>query len=389
MRTMWSRKSGSPPPYPTRYPMDYPPQQYPQRLQQENNRAPKEENIVFDAKKHLHYPLQAPPNIHILQQEDNDKTDHIKLVKVPSSTARKPHVEDLAYTEPFRVLSDEGVRAFKSIIQTSEEQGMAIETPRNPKIIRGLGFTSAFVKDFNESPELLDHLSTFANVQIAAHPMTTNYSQINFGNAPKEGETEAKPADVWHLDSVDYVLVISLTDGFKGGELLVSNMDPNHSMECIRRDSLPEESILRNVYGPPGYGIFMQGSRIAHSVAPVLSGATRITVVNSYASCDPSRIDRPSIYNALAQNHMKEVYDPDYLRCIAWRCLGKLNHLVSSPSYDNLKEGEELLELVIDQLCTARDLMKGEKKFDVPLSTKVNLDHPLDPKKKCDKGNEQ
>ena len=142
-------------------------------------------------------PLQTPPNIHILQQEA-DMSNRIKLVTVPSSTARKPYsyVEDLAYTGPFRVLSDEGIEAFKSVIQTSEEQGIAIETPRNPKIIRELGFTSGFVRDFNESPELLDHLSTFANVRLAAHPMTTHYTHINFGDDPKKGETEAKPADI-------------------------------------------------------------------------------------------------------------------------------------------------------------------------------------------------
>jgi len=65
---------------------------------------------------------------------------------------------------------------------------MAIVTPRNPKIIRGLGFTSDFVRSFNESPELLCHLSKFANVPICAHPMTTNYSQINFGEPPRDGE---------------------------------------------------------------------------------------------------------------------------------------------------------------------------------------------------------
>ena len=87
------------------------------------------------------------------------------------------------------------------------------------------------------------------------------------------------------------------------------------------------------------------------------------------------RIDRPSIYNALAHNHRKEVYDPDYLRTIAWRCAGKLNHLVNYPSFDDPKEGEELLDLVIDQLCTARALMKGDKKYHIPISEKIQLNH--------------
>ena len=64
-----------------------------------------------------------------------------------------------------------------------------------------------------------------------------------------------------------------------------------------------------------------------------------------------------------------------YLQTIAWRCAGKLNHLVRCPSYDDPKEGEELLDLVIDQLCTARDLMKGDKKYHIPISTKIQLDN--------------
>merc|ERR1712003_428527 len=138
--------------------------------------------------------------------------------------------------------------------------------------------------------------------------------QINFGEAPREGEEHAKPADVWHSDSVDYVLVVMLTEGFEGGELLVSNMDPNQAMTKIRADELPSEFTTANKYPKPGYGIFMQGCRIAHAVAPLTGGSSRITAVNSYASMDITRIDRPSIYNALSVNHTKEVYDPDYLR---------------------------------------------------------------------------
>ena len=338
--------------------------------------------IEFDPTIHLTSPLEIPQNIRILQLNEEAGTDCVKLVTMPTESyfnTRKKFTEDLAYTEPFRVLSDEGVKAFRSIIEHNEEE-MAIVTPRNPKIIRGLGFTSKFVRDLNESPDLLHHLSRFANVDIAAHPMTTNYSQINFGEPPM-GEEEAKPADVWHLDSVDYVLVIMLTDDFEGGELLVSHIDPNQAMERIRTNTLPDELITKNKYPGPGYGIFMQGCRIAHAVAPLTAGSksSRITAVNSYASCDSMRIDRPSIYNALSQNHTKQVYDPDYLRLIAWRCMSKLNHLVTDPQYDNPRDGDDannmdILDLVIDQLTMARALMGGEEKHKVPLSQNINLE---------------
>ena len=196
------------PPFPSKNPKQYP--------------LNTETCINFDPTLHLAQPLEVPQHIKVLQQNDEAGPGCVKLVQVPSDILRKMHVEDLAYTEPFRVLSEEGVQAFRRVIAENKE--MAICTPRNPQIIRALGFASKFVKDFNESPQLLEHLGKFANAPIAAHPMTTNYSQINYGEPPKPGEEEAKPADVCHLDSVDYVLVVLMADGFEGGELLVSNM---------------------------------------------------------------------------------------------------------------------------------------------------------------------
>jgi len=327
------------------------------------NQYPKsEEDVEFDPVRHLANPLEVPTNINVLRSDDDSGPGCVKLINVPSSDERKMFAEDLAYTEPFRVLSDEGVTALRKIIDDNRTN-MSITTKRNPEIIRGLAFASKFVRDYNESPELLRHLSKFANVPLAAHPMTTNYSQINYGEPPEEGETAGKAADVWHVDSVDYVLVLMLTGEFEGGELLVSTMDPKQAIERIATNDLPEELISKNIYPGPGYGIFMQGSRIAHAVAPLTGGKSRITAVNSYASCDSMRIDRSSIYHALSRNHTKEVYDPDYLRNVAWRCMGKLNHLVTDPQYDNPKGGEDILDLVIDQLTSARSLMKGKGKF--------------------------
>jgi len=353
------RQVGEAPSFPSTHPVQYPPKIDP-------------EVTEFDPKIHLVHPLPVPNNIKILQKDTDAGPGCVKLVTVPSSNPRKEIGEDLAYTEPFRVLTEKGVAAFNATISENEEL-LAIETARNPKIIRGLGFTSKFVRGFNESPELLHHLSTFANVPLCAHPMTTNYSQINFGEAPREGEDHAKPADVWHLDSVDYVLVVILTDKFEGGELLVSDMDANQAMEKIRANEFLSELASANKYPEPGYGIFMQGSRIAHAVSPLTAGSTRITAVNSYASRDIMRIDRPSIYNALSMNHAKEVYDPDYLRHIAVRCMWKLEHLVKNPSYGCPHQGEEILDLVIDQLTMARRLIKGDEEHRVPLSEEIKL----------------
>jgi len=350
---------GQIPSFPSTYPDQYVPK-------------PDPKDVLFDPKIHLVTPLPVPSHIKILQSDENAGKGCVKLVTVPSDHPRTKNVEDLAYTEPFRVLTEEGVKVFREIISQNEDS-MAIITPRNPKIIRGLGFTSNFVRAFNESPILLQHLSKFANVPICAHSMTTNYSQINFGEPPKEGHENAKPADVWHLDSVDYVLVVMLTDGFEGGELLVSNMDPNQAMEKIQRNQLPTELTTKNKYPKPGYGIFMQGCRIAHAVSPLTGGNARITAVNSYSSRNISRIDRPSIYNALSVNHTKEVYDPDYLRHIAVRCIWKLEDLAKNPSYGSPEKGKAVLDLVIEQLEKARSLMRGTENPDVPFSNEMKF----------------
>jgi hypothetical protein len=340
------------------------PDQYPEKV----------EKIAFDASKHLVNPLEVPSHIKILESDPSAGDQCVKLVEVETAThERKVDLENLAYTAPFRVLSEEGVKAFREVIDDNVED-LSICTPRNPKIIRALGYVSKFVRDLNESQVLLDHLSSFANVDIAPHPMVTNYSQINFGEPPTDQNSSAIPADVWHLDSVDYVLVIMLTDGFDGGELLVSNMDPNQAMDRVRANNLPNEYTSLIKYPKAGYGIFMQGCRIAHAVAPLTGGSTpRITAVNSYSSRDSFRVDRPSIYNALAQNHRKEVYDAEYARNIAWRCKGKLEYLIENPQFEDAEKTDHILKLVIDELTMARSLMKGEKSYAAPLPATIAI----------------
>ena len=95
--------------------------------------------------------------------------------------------------------------------------------------------------------------------------------------------------------------------------------------------------------------------------------------MNSYLSMDISRIEQPSIYNVLSVNHTMEVYDPDYLRHIAVRCIWKLDELAKNPSYDCPKKGEAILHLVISQLTLARSLMNGDSNLDIPFSNKMQF----------------
>ena len=73
-------------------------------------------------------------------------------------------------------------------------------------------------------------LNIYICVQYNALPM--NCPQINFGEIGSEEEV-----DIWHLDSVPYVLVILLSDAtdMVGGELRVARLpDPKEALKQVR-----------------------------------------------------------------------------------------------------------------------------------------------------------
>lgn len=112
----------------------------------------------------------------------------------------------LGYSAPFRVLSDEGVRRLRQVIDT--HYGRAKGNERQQKILRGLGYLSKFVEELIYSSELLEHVSEIAGEPLCPNTFGMHIAQVNFG---KPGNVGAD-VDKWHFDSVDYVLVIILSD---------------------------------------------------------------------------------------------------------------------------------------------------------------------------------
>jgi hypothetical protein len=101
----------------------------------------------------------------------------------------------------------------------------------------------------------------------------------------------------------------------------------------------------------------MQGSRIAHSVTPVLSAREeRLTLVNSYQSLNPFDEDRTifATFNRIDGNAPKF----EYARHQAWRATGKLDYLLNQANYfGKTKNITELLDLTIADLQRAKDLI--------------------------------
>ena len=141
----------------------------------------------------LHLSLETPKWIKTLIQEGvGPEADIVQFpVHAGSATAKSAvptpafgstvPFTGLAFTAPFRLLSDEGVRVVRKIIKYNEKYAKSNE--RIPKTLRGLGYRSKFIRDLAYSQEVLQHLSRCSGDSIHPHsmPMVGLTYLYNFG----------------------------------------------------------------------------------------------------------------------------------------------------------------------------------------------------------------
>lgn len=232
--------------------------------------APTPETVGFNAALHLQ--LEPPAFIKTLPASDlnagesrngdlvqfpvpvSSAVDHAprSMVRAIGSGAELPF-SGLAYSAPFRLLSEAGVAAFRSIIAENERYAGPLKS-RGAKSLRGLGYRSQFVRDFNYCDEVLALFSQIAGTPLGPHHMGSNLSQVNFGEIGA-----ARPVDQWHIDSVPYVMVLLLSDAtdMVGGKLRVAMLgEPSDAIDKINAGELCAEDIDVVDYPGPGYCIF-------------------------------------------------------------------------------------------------------------------------------------
>ncbi|KAJ3334005.1 hypothetical protein HDU93_008275 [Gonapodya sp. JEL0774] len=223
-----------------------------------------------------------------------------RLDELPEDPNKWP---GLAFTAPFKLLSDAGVDAIREILRRSRDAAPPVSRSSDmiPESYRGLAYVSPFIRDYNRSPVVLDLLSKFAVDPGLTHrvhiffdkvvpdSLPLNYSHTNVG---KTGP--AKNVVGWHFDSVQYVTVVILSDstGMQGGALRVLAKPVEEATSLIlaeKAGSRPplgeEDGVMEVEYPGKGWCILMQGGLFWHQVTPVLSAPeSRITCVNSYQS---------------------------------------------------------------------------------------------------------
>ncbi|UJR11803.1 hypothetical protein I4U23_015983 [Adineta vaga] len=180
----------------------------------------------------------------------------------------------IAYSGPFRLLSDAGYRIFREILK--REMVHQISDARHPAKIRYSGYRSKWIQDFNRCSRVLEHLSCIAgDVQFLPTTLQSSYSQINIGYAGGD------QIDAYHRDSVPQTI---------GGELQLIERDPEEAFRLIEqyKGQVPTEFVRTIDYLGSNSCVFMQGSRIVHRVTGIQSCTEpRIIMVNSYMSANP------------------------------------------------------------------------------------------------------
>lgn len=280
----------------------------------------------------------------------------------------------LAFTSPFKVFSEEGVRILKEIAEISKKiPQVNFYTARHPWRIRGIGYMCDFIRDLNECPILAKLGSLFADSPLT--PFTYfNYSHFNLG-VPGSG----KKVDKWHLDSIDFVLVAVLSDceNMIGGDLQVLKKDREWSaIEILnaQSDDYTPDEIMTVKYPGPGYAVFMQGSHIFHHVTAVKEGKEpRLSLIHSYmvSNCFEANSIKFSTFRGIDPDHVSFM---EFARLVAWRSSEMLDELINKTDFDEARKEERkndgskgvkkalnILKGAIDELQNGYSLLNGDK----------------------------
>eukprot|EP00960_Hanusia_phi_P076889 768626-Hanusia_phi.AAC.7 len=317
-------------------------------------------------------PLTAPR--HFKMEEERVKFDpgrHLDVCKEIAVSRSHGSV----YTKPFRLLSEEGVQVLRQVIATNELH--AKEMFRSPKCLRGLGYRSPFVRDLSTHRPLLDLLSSLAGepISLHAHGMNLGSRHTNFG------EVGGVAAEKWHVDSVDYVLIVMLSDteGMEGGDLQLylpqGAADAQTCWDKLSTNSASKDDILSLKFPSAGYATLVQGSKIFHTVSPLLAAkGPRVTLVNSYTSNNVFKPDstRFSSYKD-AFLDPPDVVDLEFSRHRAARAMGQLEHILVNATWDTpAAELASVFHLAGQELMMTSRLLRGEEKDMLSCNTAEN-----------------
>lgn len=301
---------------------------------------------TFNAGKHLQ--LEAPGSVSSLSELGYSEEE---IAPCPSS---------FGVSDAFRILSAEGLAVMRDIcLKMYENRNISVGTGVNRlgSYVRGAGYRSQFIKDFCDSPELAEHLSTIAGVKLARHSVPAVACGVNY--APDD---ITKAVDNWHTDSVAYDIVMMLSDpaSLQGGEFQYfhgTKMEGQKLLGIAGEEGvdaeLPADRIVTVPFPAAGYGFMQQGNMIFHRACRLKKKAERMTMIPSFVVVPPHAPDATNSVNMAGWD------DPglqaELTRHEAWRAAARLEKLVDDISlHDSPKRLVEDLDRALEPLLAYR-----------------------------------
>jgi hypothetical protein len=234
----------------------------------------------------------------------------------------------VAVTEPFRILSDEGVAVALTIARELEK--LAVGDARS-KRMRGCTYRSRFFDGMYRDPDLVSFLATLAQADLREHPIGHHRVQLNF--AP---EQLTRDVDIWHHDVVAYDFVMLLTDpaGMKGGNTEFFRGTLAEGMAILaEQGAIPPERIGAVGYPAAGWAFLQQGHQVLHRAARLAEPYPRVSLVASYYCADP-RFREPTILPPLRKADGRDVALVEWAQYAACRTIGRLEaFLAAGPDF--------------------------------------------------------
>lgn len=268
---------------------------------------------------------------------------------------------EFGVSSAFKILSDEGLAVMRDVcLKMYDNRNVSVGTGVNRlgSYVRGAGYRSQFIKDFCDSPELAEHVSSIAGVQLARHSVPAVACGVNY--APKDIR---KAVDTWHVDSVafDIVMMLSDPDTLEGGEFQYfhgTKMEGRRLLGIEGEEGvdteLPLERTITIPFPKAGYGFMQQGNMIFHRACRLLKKAERMTMIPSFVVAPATANDATNSVNMATWD------DPgiraELARHEAWRASARLDKLVDDISlHDDVLQICEQLDEALESLLKFRN----------------------------------
>ncbi len=316
------------------------------------------------------FPAKQPPGFVWLDNEPRFEPDRHLQIEPPASVrllsdfgythdAIDATATEIAVSEPFRVLSDEGARLLldtcRRLRSHAKRAGNRIENT-----VRGGCYRSRFLRDLCLDPHLTSAMSAIYGTAVAPHTMAAHLGHLNY-----EPSDVSAAVDKWHHDTIplDFVMMVTDPTTLPGGQFEYFVGTKQEAADIAARgERPPTDRVVAPCFPGSGYAIALHGNMVVHRGAPLTRQAERITMVNAYVALDRQRADQSRSRDLIGVDDDSHLYT-EWIRHVAWRAEGRLRDLIESVEYGLTPEqAVELLQSATEDVQTAiADMRAGAR----------------------------